>query len=106
LEKVRLVKLSFSAEARDNIETIYDYIKERNPIAASNVAARIYRSAEGLRQFPHMGRIGLAAGTREWVVPGLPYILVYEVRDGGKEILVLTVFHGARDRGDNPPEQD
>jgi len=45
-----------------------------------------------------MGHEGGAPGTREWVVRGLPYIIVYEVREQNEELVVLAVFHGARER--------
>ena len=45
-----------------------------------------------------MGHVGRAPGTYEWVVPGLPYILVYEVHDADNLVAVAAVFHGAQDR--------
>jgi toxin ParE1/3/4 len=45
-----------------------------------------------------MGRPGLVAGTRELIE--YPYIIVYEVDGDRREILVLTILHGARDRED------
>jgi toxin ParE1/3/4 len=38
-----------------------------------------------------MGRI---AGTRELVVPPLPYIIVYQVKSSA--VHILRVYHGAR----------
>lgn len=38
------------------------------------------------------------AGTHEWVVPGLPYIAVYELRPEDESLVVIAVFHGAQDR--------
>jgi len=46
------------------------------------------------------GREGRIAGTRELVLPGLPYIVVYEV--AATAIHVLHIYHGARNW---PPEQ-
>jgi toxin ParE1/3/4 len=45
-----------------------------------------------------MGHSGLVADTLEWVVTGLPYIIVHEVDALQNEIIVLGVFHGAQDR--------
>jgi toxin ParE1/3/4 len=42
--------------------------------------------------------MGKVAGTREWVVRGLPYIIVYEVNLDLRELTLLAVFHGARQR--------
>jgi len=49
-----------------------------------------------LRCFPEVGRTGRVLGTREWVVRGLPYIIVYEVMPE-ETLIVLGVFHGAQD---------
>jgi plasmid stabilization system protein ParE len=63
------------------------------------VAARIRDAADSLRYFPESGRIGDSPGTREKVVHGFPYIIVYEVRlEQPGEIVVLAVFHGAQRR--------
>jgi hypothetical protein len=45
-----------------------------------------------------MGHAGRARGTLEWVVPGLPYILVYEVNDADDLLVITAVFHGAQNR--------
>jgi hypothetical protein len=45
-----------------------------------------------------MGHVGKALGTYEWVVTGLPYIVVYEVDSDHDELKVAAVFHGARQR--------
>jgi plasmid stabilization system protein ParE len=45
-----------------------------------------------------MGRPGLVVGTRELIE--YPYIIVCEVDSDRGEISVLTILHGARDRGD------
>jgi len=45
-----------------------------------------------------MGRSGDVIGTREWVVRGSPYLILYEVVPEESEIWVLGIFHGAQDR--------
>ena len=40
-------------------------------------------------------------GTREIVVPGLPYIIVYRIDIGdADELVILGIFHGAQDRAE------
>ncbi len=46
--------------------------------------------------FPRSRRVGTVSGTYEIVVPGLPYIVVYELAD--ERIGIVAVFHGAQDR--------
>jgi toxin ParE1/3/4 len=75
------------------------YISDRNVAAAKQVVARIRLAAERLTKFPRMGREGRVPGTHEWVVRGLPYIIVYEVGTiNPDEIVILGVFHAAQDR--------
>ncbi len=73
------MRLRFSAAARRHIEAIYDFLVERNPAVARRIVADIHTSARLLIDFPHMGRTGDVLGTREWIVRGSPYLLVYEI---------------------------
>jgi len=94
------LKLRFSARARTHLSAIRDYIENQgNPNAARRVGASIREAAELLRHFPYAGRPGRVAGTREWVVRNLPYIIVYEVYAGDRnEVMVLGVFHSRQSR--------
>jgi toxin ParE1/3/4 len=96
LEEVRLVRVRYSPGALRDLENIYDYIAERNPQAASRVLARIRAAINLLSEFPRIGHAGRAPDTREWVVKGLPYIIVHELHDD--VLAVLAIFHGAQDR--------
>ncbi|MDI1264920.1 MAG: type II toxin-antitoxin system RelE/ParE family toxin [bacterium] len=96
---MRPVGLHFTAEARVHIAAIHGYISGRNPIAATQVVARIRLAAERLTEFPRMGHVGRVPGTHEWVVRGLPYIIVYQTgATDSDEVLILGVFHAAQDR--------
>ena len=93
------MRLRFTTEAREHIAAIYNYIRDRSPAAATQVAARIRLATERLAEFPRMGHAGRVAGTYEWVVGGLPYIIVYQTGvSDPDEVLILGVFHGAQDR--------
>jgi len=93
------MRLCFSSEARIQLLQIHSHIAEHNPRAATAVIERIRAATELLRDFPRLGREGRAPSTREWVVRGLPYIVVYEIDvSDTDELLVLAVFHGARNR--------
>ena len=96
---MRPLRLRLTEEARDHIAAIYSYIKDRNPAAATQVAARIRSAASQLAEFPRMGHVGRVPGTHEWVVRGLPYIIVYQTGAADpNEVLILGVFHAAQDR--------
>lgn len=92
------MRLRFSSSARSHIDAIYNFLNERNPAAARRIVADIQGASRLLIDFPHMGRKGDEPGTREWVVRGSPYLIVYEVDAEGDEVWVLAVFHGAQQR--------
>lgn len=86
----------YTIDALLHIAAIHSYINERNPVAASRVVARIRSAAEQLGDSPLIGHAGAAAGTREWVVVGLPYVIVHQINDPEDEVVVLGVYHGAQ----------
>jgi toxin ParE1/3/4 len=97
------MRLRYTAEARGHIAGIFNYLNDRNPIAATQVVARIRMAAERLSQFPRIGHAGRVPSTYEWVVRGLPYIVVYDISLGDEdEIVILGIFHGAQDREPGP----
>jgi toxin ParE1/3/4 len=84
--------------AYDDLDRIHAWIAKDRPRSADAVIDRILESAERLGRFPFMGHAGRTLGTYEWVIPGLPYILVYQVRDDVDLVIVTGVFHGAQTR--------
>ncbi len=89
----------WSNSARDDYLAIIGYIAQENPDAAARVANRIDEAAAALSGFA-TGRVGRVNGTYEKVLPGLPYILAYEIvtrPQGGEMVAILHVIHGARD---------
>jgi toxin ParE1/3/4 len=92
------LKVRYTIDALLHVGTIHAFINERNPVAATRVIARVRAAAEQLGEHPRIGHAGTAAGTLEWVVTGLPYVIVYEARVADDEIVVLGVYHGAQMR--------
>jgi toxin ParE1/3/4 len=92
------MKLVLDDRALSDLEGIFDWIAKENPIAAKAVVERIFSSVEHLAKFPQMGHAGLDPGSFEWVVPRLPYIVVYEIHRDTNEVIVVAAMHGARDR--------
>jgi toxin ParE1/3/4 len=70
-------------------------IQRDNEAAAAKVANILYQGCDDLRNFPRRGRSGRIEGTRELVFPGLPYILVYQIKD--QIVEVIRIYHGAQD---------
>jgi toxin ParE1/3/4 len=92
------MRVQYRRRAQLDIENIHEYIDKRNPRAATEVVGRIRDAADRLGVLPYMGHVGRARETYEWVVVGLPYIIVYEVDDAADEVAIIAVFHGAQDR--------
>lgn len=84
--------------AYEDIRHIRAWISRDKPAAAENVINRIFESIERLGEIPGLGHHGRATGTFEWVVVGLPYIIVYTVDHALDELQVVAVFHGKQDR--------
>ncbi len=92
------MKVRYRQRALADIESIYDYLNERSPRAATEVVGRIRSAADRLSQWPHMGHLGRVAMTYEWIVVGTPYIVIYEIDEAAEEVAIIAVFHGAQDR--------
>lgn len=90
-----MLRLEWTTPAADKLEAAQNYYHTLNPIAATALARRIVEAAGRLCRTPQIGRPGMRAGTREWVVQRTPYVLVYREREGVLE--VLHVWHGAQD---------
>jgi len=90
----------FTKEAQQHIAEIYSYIYQRNSTAAIAVLARIRATTNLLEDFPLLGHRGSVSGTYELIVKGLSYIIVYEMNKRKKQVVILGVFHGARDSRD------
>ena len=88
------MKSRFSERAIRSLTSIWDHIAKDDPAAASRVVGAIVEAALRLEQFPLSGRAGRVQGTRELVVPGLPYIIPYRVVDD--VVLVSSVINTSR----------
>jgi len=86
--------LTWTRPAESDLTEILDYIAGDNPAAALATIERIEAVALRLTEFPLSGRDGSVPDTRELPIPGLPFLLIYRVRDATIE--VLRVLHGAR----------
>jgi len=92
------MKILIRPEAEDDLDGLFAWIAKDNPRAAVETIRRIRAKLDLLAAtgFAEIGRPGRDKGTRE-LVEG-PYIIVYEIRKDRNELVVLGVFHGARER--------
>lgn len=87
--------------AQQDIGAACAYIAQRNPHAAELVEQHLVAAVARLAEFPHLGRPGQVAGTRELVITRLPYVAIYAV--GTTRVTVLHVKHTAQAW---PPQTD
>lgn len=88
------MNLRWTTEAAVDLERIADCLFDKTPQNAARVLKRIYDATSRLSRFPYRGRVGKKAGTRELVMPSLPYIIVYRL---GTEVVYITrILHGAQ----------
>jgi toxin ParE1/3/4 len=81
----------------------YDYYRAHNPAAARRLRKAIIDGARRLQRFPHMGKPGRIEGTRELVIAGTPFILVYDV--SAAQVEIVHVYHGRQDRQSESEEE-
>lgn len=86
----------FREEALADLDEIAQFIAKGSPAAAQRVIARIHRTIyKTIAVLPLAGRANPANNTREYAVPGLPYLVIYV--PVGDTIDVIAIFHTARD---------
>jgi len=90
------MRLRWTPEAANNLESIYLYLSENYPSFAESTIRTLYDAARSLRSLPKRGRPGVIPGTREFVLPRLPFIIVYRIEE--QSIEILHIYHGAQDR--------
>jgi toxin ParE1/3/4 len=84
--------------AVNDFKAISSYIEgQRNLATANRVCRIIYDAIQTLRRFPKSGKPGIEAGTRELVIPSLPYVVTYRVMQS-EAIQVVRIWHGAQQR--------
>jgi len=89
------VKVLWAQEALNDRTAIWDYLAERNPLAAAEMDERFSEAAAILAEHPLMGVAGKIAGTRE-LIPHEHYRLVYELDEEAGIVWVVTLIHTAR----------
>lgn len=77
--------------AMGDLGSVLEYIAADDAESAQRVAQAFRSPSERVDQFPQMGRNGAEMSTRELVVPGLPYVLVY--RERGPTIQISRLLH-------------
>ena len=74
------MELEWTPSALGDLDAAAAFIAQDNPGSADAMAGRVQESVEYLATYPNLGRAGRVRGTRELVVSGTPFVVVYRVR--------------------------
>jgi toxin ParE1/3/4 len=85
------MKLRWTPRAVADLEEISDYLTA-SPQTWENLLQRLEHLTDALLDFPLMGKRGLVPGTREFVLAGTPYILVFQLK--GDAVVIVSVRDG------------
>jgi addiction module RelE/StbE family toxin len=88
-----MYRVVISPSAKQDIDDVFLYISEDNRDAAIKVYTEIIGVIDSLEHFPKRGREGNVEGTREHVLSGLPYIIVYEIDEKRTQVHILSIWH-------------
>ena len=73
------MRVRWTDPAQTDFLEILGYIARDNPAAAERVGRRLLSAIDALAAQPRLGRPGRVAGTRELVIPRLPYVAIYRI---------------------------
>jgi toxin ParE1/3/4 len=87
------MRIRWTEGATGNLAQVEEYIALDNPPAAVDTVLKIIATAEMLVDYPALGKRGRERGTRELVVAGLPFIIIFAVHR--EELVIIRVLHMA-----------
>jgi len=71
------MQIRWEADAISDVIELRKYIEQDNPEAANRVASKLLQSVDKLVEHPLLGKAGRIYKTRELVVSGTPYTIIY-----------------------------
>jgi addiction module RelE/StbE family toxin len=100
------MRLTWTDQAKRDLRDKITYIARRNPTATRRMRDRVQHGVRVLRTQPSIGRPGDLEDTRELVISGTPYLVVYGVT--GEEVTIYHVHDGRQNwkRQSMPDEAD
>ena len=88
------MKVRWTKIAKDDFEAAFHYISKDNPKLTKKLGVRLLSVLATLEEHPHAGRPGRVAETKEFIISGTPYVLIYTVK---KDLLAIVSFlHSSR----------
>ena len=93
------MKLVWLGQSQEDIKRLYDFLLDKEPVAAERAVRAIQLGARKLVDFPHIGRpMGDETERRELFIPfgASAYVPRYRIRDD--TIVVIRVWHSREER--------
>jgi len=87
-------EIVWSPLALARLQEIRAFVVLDKPGAAERLATRIVSVVEALRIHPYLGRVASEPGTRELIMGGTPYSILYRIRS--RRVLILTISHASQ----------
>jgi len=87
------MRIRWTEGANGNLDQVEEYIAQDNPPATVATVNKIIEAAQMLSDYPTIGKRGRERGTRELVVAGLPFIIIYVANQ--EELVIIRVLHTA-----------
>lgn len=88
------MQVRWEEDAISDLLEVRDYIAKENPAAAQKTAEKIVEATSILAEHPLIGKAGRLHATREYVIKGTPYTLVYLAES--ECMTLLRIFHQSR----------
>jgi plasmid stabilization system protein ParE len=93
------MKVVWLLQAQDDIKRLYDFLLDKEPVAAERAVRAIQLGARKLVDFPHIGRpMGDETQRRELCIPfgASAYVLRYLIHSD--TLVVIRVWHSREER--------
>lgn len=88
------MRLRWTTAAANDLENISNYLHRQSPLIAQQTVRRLYAEIRELSRFPLRGRPGREPGTRELILSGLPYVVIFRTSD--QVVDILRIYHGSQ----------
>ena len=90
------MKVYFTEQAADDLESITAYLVARSPVGATSVQLAMQSTFTQLTAFPYLGRAQTIPGLLKLGVTRYPYNVYYTVDEVADEVVIITVRHTSR----------
>ncbi|KPA09229.1 Plasmid stabilization system [Candidatus Magnetomorum sp. HK-1] len=91
-------KIIYTCKAENDLDSIFSFIAENNPMNALNYINRMQSAIENLAITPYIGVSCRAKGIKRdcRILIFTNYLIFYKVNEEKKQINILRILHGSR----------